>query len=97
MATEELGNVPAVLANPRETSVPSRIRSATGTAPRAPAASPLLPRPRTHVPPTDSPRPSPPPDAPEDTARFRRTLVKVMSMQVVALLVLWWLQARYDR
>lgn len=35
--------------------------------------------------------------APEDSARFRRTLVKVMSMQVVALLALWWLQARYNR
>lgn len=34
---------------------------------------------------------------PEDSARFRRTLVKVMSMQVVALLALWWLQARYNR
>jgi len=32
---------------------------------------------------------------PEGSARFRRTLVRVMSMQVVALLVLWWLQARY--
>lgn len=38
-----------------------------------------------------------PPSPPEDTARFRRTLVKVMSMQVVALLALWWLQARYNR
>lgn len=28
----------------------------------------------------------------DDRARFRRTLVKVMSVQVVTLLVLWWLQ-----
>jgi hypothetical protein len=28
----------------------------------------------------------------EDAARFRRTLVKVMTMQVVTLLLLWWLQ-----
>lgn len=41
--------------------------------------------------------PPPPPEAPEDSARFRRTLVKVMGMQVVALLALWWLQARYNR
>lgn len=32
---------------------------------------------------------------PEQPSRFRRTLVQVMSMQVVALLLLWWLQARY--
>jgi hypothetical protein len=31
----------------------------------------------------------------EDAARFRRTLVKVMSMQVVALLLLWLLQTRF--
>lgn len=40
---------------------------------------------------------SPHDSPPEDNARFRRTLVKVMSMQVVALLALWWLQARYNR
>jgi hypothetical protein len=28
-------------------------------------------------------------------SRFRRTLIQVMSMQVVALLLLWLLQARY--
>jgi hypothetical protein len=28
-------------------------------------------------------------------SRFRRTLVQVMTMQVVALLLLWLLQARY--
>jgi hypothetical protein len=33
---------------------------------------------------------------PEGSARFRQTLLKVMSVQVVALLVLWWLQARYN-
>lgn len=32
---------------------------------------------------------------PEGAARFRRTLARVMSMQVAALVVLWWLQARY--
>lgn len=48
--------------------------------------------------PVSPPTPSPIADAPpEDTARFRRTLVKVMSMQLVALLALWWLQARYAR
>ena len=30
-----------------------------------------------------------------DTARFRRTLAKVMTMQVAALLLLWWLQATF--
>lgn len=49
-------------------------------------------------PPAPQPPRSPADDAPpEDTARFRQTLVKVMSMQVVALLALWWLQARYAR
>ncbi|HEX4936869.1 MAG TPA: hypothetical protein VFV33_26990 [Gemmatimonadaceae bacterium] len=33
---------------------------------------------------------------PEASARFRQTLVKVMTMQVAALLLLWWLQARYN-
>jgi hypothetical protein len=28
-------------------------------------------------------------------AQFRRTLVRVMAMQVVALIVLWWLESRY--
>ncbi len=32
---------------------------------------------------------------PEGAARFRRTLARVMSMQVAALIALWWLQARY--
>jgi hypothetical protein len=29
--------------------------------------------------------------------RFRRTLVKVLTMQVAALLLLWWLQATFTR
>ncbi len=40
--------------------------------------------------------PPPQSDDPEGTARFRQTLVRVMSMQLAALLVLWWLQARYN-
>jgi len=44
------------------------------------------------------PNPTLPDDAPpEDTARFRQTLIKVMSVQAVALLLLWWLQAHYAR
>lgn len=35
-------------------------------------------------------------DAP-DPGRFRRTLVRVMSVQVVTLLLLWLLQYRYSR
>ena len=31
----------------------------------------------------------------EERARFRRTLVKVMAMQVLALVLLWLLQTRY--
>ena len=34
-------------------------------------------------------------DAPEEQAHFRQTLVRVMSVQVGALLLLWWLQSRY--
>lgn len=33
---------------------------------------------------------------PRDAARFRRTLVRVLAMQVVALVLLWLLQARYS-
>jgi hypothetical protein len=33
--------------------------------------------------------------SPERTA-FRRTLARVMAMQVAALLFLWWLQATYS-
>lgn len=32
-----------------------------------------------------------------ERARFRRTLAKVMTVQVVSLLLLWWLQATYTR
>ncbi len=53
--------------------------------------------------PQETPLPtSPPPpttDAPvpsaADPGRFRRTLVRVMAVQVVTLLLLWLLQARY--
>lgn len=31
-----------------------------------------------------------------DAERFRRTLVKVMTMQVAMLLLLWWLQATFS-
>ncbi len=34
-------------------------------------------------------------DAPEEQAHFRRTFVRVMSVQVAALVLLWWLQLRY--
>jgi hypothetical protein len=30
-----------------------------------------------------------------DTVRFRRTLIKVMTVQVVTLLLLWWLQVTF--
>jgi hypothetical protein len=44
-----------------------------------------------------------PDDAPESSeaqaseaqAHFRRTLVRVMAMQIAALIALWWLQFRY--
>jgi hypothetical protein len=36
--------------------------------------------------------------APEiDAVRFRRTLIKVMSVQVVTLILLWWLQVTFSR
>ena len=38
----------------------------------------------------------PPDDSPDD-GRFRRNLIRVMSVQVVALLLLWLLQHRYSR
>lgn len=31
----------------------------------------------------------------DDRARFRRTLIKVMSVQIVTLLLLWWLQRAF--
>ena len=37
----------------------------------------------------------PPPPNADDRARFRRTLVKVMAMQVVALALLWLLQLTF--
>jgi hypothetical protein len=33
----------------------------------------------------------------EDARRFRQTLIRVMSVQVVSLLLLWLLQSRYTR
>jgi hypothetical protein len=33
---------------------------------------------------------------PRDAARFRRTLVRVLAVQVVALVLLWVLQLRYS-
>ena len=35
-------------------------------------------------------------DKAADAARFRRTLVKVMTMQLVTLLLLWWLQRTFS-
>ncbi|MBK8060416.1 MAG: hypothetical protein IPK33_21770 [Gemmatimonadetes bacterium] len=40
---------------------------------------------------------APPPPDPDSAAPFRRTLVRVMGMQLLALLALWWLQSRYAR
>lgn len=31
----------------------------------------------------------------DDRARFRKTLIKVMSVQIVTLLLLWWLQRAF--
>lgn len=45
--------------------------------------------------PADLERAGPEGADPEGAARFRRTLARVMGMQVAALVVLWWLQARY--
>ena len=36
-----------------------------------------------------------PPDEREAHARFRRTLVSVLAVQVVTLLVLWWFQQHF--
>lgn len=30
-------------------------------------------------------------------SRFRQVLIRVMTVQVISLAVLWWLQARYGR
>ena len=50
-----------------------------------------------------SPRPPRPPQEtapqdviPRDAARFRRTLVRVLAVQVVTLALLWLLQVRYS-
>ena len=32
-----------------------------------------------------------------ERARFRRTLIRVMMVQVISLLLLWWLQTAYTR
>lgn len=32
-----------------------------------------------------------------DAARFRRTLIRVMTVQVVTLLLLWWLQVTFTK
>lgn len=46
--------------------------------------------------PPESLRPPPgPPDAVASRRRFVRNLIRVLSVQVVTLLVLWLLQARY--
>ena len=50
-------------------------------------------RPRSAV---DWRMPQPPDDSPDD-GRFRRNLLRVMSVQVVALVLLWLLQLRYSR
>ena len=34
---------------------------------------------------------------PQDAAKFRRTLARVMLMQVIALALLWWLQVTFTR
>jgi hypothetical protein len=34
-------------------------------------------------------------NAPNDAARFRRTLIKVMTVQAISLLLLWVLQVAY--
>jgi hypothetical protein len=39
---------------------------------------------------------SPPVDARSDAARFRATLVRVMTVQVIALFLLWILQRSYS-
>lgn len=41
------------------------------------------------------PEPGRPADAQAERARFRRTLFRVMAVQLVTLLLLWLLQARY--
>ena len=38
---------------------------------------------------------TPPPPNSDDRSRFRRTLVKVMTVQVIALAILWYIQATF--
>ena len=38
-----------------------------------------------------------PPDETPDDGRFKRTLIRVMSVEVVTLVLLWLLQQRYSR
>jgi hypothetical protein len=38
-----------------------------------------------------------PPEETSDAGRFRRTLIRVMSVQVITLILLWLLQQRYSR
>lgn len=39
---------------------------------------------------------TPEPARTEERRRFRRTLVRVLAVQVIAILILWLLQARYS-
>lgn len=39
---------------------------------------------------------TPEPSRAEERRRFRRTLVRVLTVQVIAVLLLWLLQARYS-
>lgn len=48
-----------------------------------------------YVPPSSKPSPSVEIPVTTDRQRFQRTLVRVMTVQVVTLLLLWLLQARY--
>ena len=41
-------------------------------------------------------QPNDDPGTPEDAARFRRNLVRVMSVQVATLVVLWLVQSRFS-
>ena len=40
--------------------------------------------------------PPPAPEPPNDAARFRSTLVRVMGVQLVTLILLWLVQSRYS-
>ena len=61
-----------------------------------PAPPPNVARDMTTTPPPREPTTTAPQDViPRDAARFRRTLVRVMSVQVVTLVLLWLLQRHY--